>query len=148
MNTEQNKLKIQNASGVISAAYDYALKAIIEVVKENGGLIKTPAETGSRPTLYAFYEDYSGMMDKVAIHGIRWDEELGLTFCTDYMLSNYEVDNDYRFEYFYDFVEGDDAEHIQKALEDPAYFVEFDAYELQKEETIKSIISGLDSYLG
>lgn len=148
MDTELSKLKIQNASGVISAAYDYALKAIVEVVKGNGGLIKTPAESGGRPTLYAYYEDFEGLVYHRAIHGLRWDEENGLTICTDDMLENYQFDNDYCFEYFFDFVEGDDAEHIQKALEDPAYFVEFDAYELQKEETIKSIISGLDSYLG
>lgn len=147
MNNEVNKLKIQNASGVISAAYDYALKAIVEVVKENGGLIKTPAESGGRPTLYAHYEDFDGLVYNRAIHGLRWDEENGLTICTDDMLENYQYDNDYCFEYFFDFVEGDDAEHIQKALEDPAYFVEFDAHELQKEETIKSIISGLDCYL-
>lgn len=147
MNTEQNKLKIQNASGVISAAYDYALKAIVEVVKENGGLIKTPAETGARPTLYAYYEDFDGLVYRRAIHGLRWDEENGLTLCTDDMLENYQFDNGYCFEYFYDFVEGDDAEHIQKALEDPAYFVEFDAYELQKDETIASIVSGLEYYL-
>ena len=114
----EGKDKIQNASRNIIAAYDDALKAIIEVVKANGGLIKTPAETGGRPTLYAYYEDYSGMVKKVAIHGIRWDDELGLTLCTDDMLENYQFDNDYCFEYFYDFVEGDDAEHIQKALEE------------------------------
>lgn len=148
MDNEVNKLKIKNASGVISAAYDYALKAIVEVVKENGGLIKTPAETGARPTLYAFYEDYSGAVNKVAIHGIRWDEENGLTICTDDMLENYQFDNDYCFEYFYDFVEGDDRQHLENALNDPAYFVEMDKYDLVRDETIKSIVSGLDSYLG
>lgn len=148
MDNEVNKLKIKNASGVISAAYDYALKAIVEVVKDNGGLIKTPAESGGKPTLYAYYEDFDGLVYHRAIHGLRWDEENGLTICTDDMLENYEFDNDYCFEYFFDFVEGDDAEHIQKALNDPAYFVEFDAHGLQKEETIKSIVNGLDSYLG
>ena len=148
MDTELNKLKIKNASGVISAAYDYALKAIVEVVKANGGLIKTPAETGARPTLYAYYEDFDGLVYNRAIHGLRWDEENGLTICTDDMLENYQFDNDYCFEYFYDFVEGDDAEHIQKALEDPAYFVEMDTPSLVRDETIKSIVSGLDSYLG
>ena len=144
----EGKDKIQNASRNIIAAYDDALKAIIEVVKANGGLIKTPAEPSSRPTLYAYYEDYSSMVDKVAIHGIRWDDELGLTLCTDEMLENYQFDKGYYFEYFYDFVVGDDAEHIQKALEDPAYFVEMDKYNLVRDETIKSIISGLDCYLG
>ena len=139
--------KIQNANRSIRAAYDDALKAIIEVVKANGGLIKTPAETGARPTIYAYYEDFDGLVYRRSIHGLRWDEENGLTICTDDMLENYQFDNNYCFEYFYDFVEGDDAEHIQKALEDPAYFVEFDAYDLQKDETIASIVSGLEYYL-
>jgi hypothetical protein len=143
----EGKDKIQNANRSIRAAYDDALKAIIEVVKANGGLIKTPAETGARPTLYAYYEDFDGLVYRRSIHGLRWDEENGLTICTDDMLENYQFDNDYCFEYFYDFVEGDDAEHIQKALEDPAYFVEFDAYDLQKDETIASIVSGLEHYL-
>lgn len=143
----EGKDKIQNANRSIRAAYDDALKAIIEVVKANGGLIKTPAETGARPTIYAYYEDFDGLVYRRSIHGLRWDEENGLTICTDDMLENYQFDNDYCFEYFYDFVEGDDAEHIQKALEDPAYFVEFDAYDLQKDETIASIVSGLEYYL-
>ena len=143
----EGKDKIQNANRSIRAAYDDALKAIVEVVKANGGLIKTPAETGARPTLYAYYEDFDCLVYRKAIHGLRWDEENGLTICTDDMLENYQFDNGYYFEYFYDFVEGDDAEHLQKALENPAYFVEFDAYDLQRDETIKSIISGLESYL-
>ena len=143
-----SKLKIQNASGVISAAYDYALKAIVEVVKANGGLIKTPAETGARPTLYAYYEDFDGLVYHRAIHGLRWDEENGLTICTDDMLENYQFDNGYCFEYFYDFVEGDDAKHLENALNDPAYFVKMDKYDLIRDDTIKSIINGLDSYLG
>lgn len=144
----EGKDKVQNASLNIRAAYDDALKAIVEVVKANGGLIKTPAEPSSRPTLYAYYEDYSGMVDKVAIHGIRWDDELGLTLCTDEMLENYQFDKGYYFEYFYDFVEGDDRQHLENALNDPAYFVEMDKYDLVRDETIKSIISGLDCYLG
>ena len=143
----EGKDKIQNASLNIRVAYDDALKAIVEVVKANGGLIKTPAEPSSRPTLYAYYEDYSGMVDKVAIDGIRWDDELGLTLCTDEMLENYQFDKGYYFEYFYDFVEGDDAEHIEDALNDAAYFVEFDKYGLHREETIMSIVAGLPFYL-
>ena len=141
------KDKIHNASVFLASAYDEALKVIIEVVKNNDGLIKTPAETGSRPTLYAFYEDFDGLVYKKAIHGLRWDDELGLTICTDDMLENYQYDTKYTFEYFYDFVEGDDAEHIQKVLDDPAYFVEWDAYDLVKDDTLKSIINGLEYYM-
>lgn len=145
MNNEVNKLKIKNASGVISAAYGYALKAIIEVVKANGGLIKTPASS-DKPTLYAYYEDFDEHGYHRAIHGLRWDEENGLTLCTDDMLENYQFDNQYYFDYFYDF-DGSDAEEIEKVLGDPAYFVSIDDYKGLKNETIMSIISGLDSYL-
>lgn len=140
------KDKLHNASVILSDAYDNAYKAIVEVVKANGGLIKTPAETGSRPCLYAFYEDFDGLVYKRGIHGLRWDDELGLTICTDDMLDNYQFDEGYTFEYYYDFVD-DDAIHIQKVLDNPAYFVEWDSYDLVKDDTIKSIISGLEFYL-
>lgn len=142
----EGKDKIQNASLNIRAAYDDALKAIVEVVKANGGLIKTPAESGGRVTLNAYYEDFDGLVYTKAIHGLRWDEENGLTICTDEMLDNYQYDNQYFFEYYFDF-EGDDAVHFEKAIEDPAYFVEFDKYGLHREETIMSIVAGLPSYL-
>ena len=148
MNNETNKRKIQNASDIVRAAYDSALKAIIEVVKDNGGLIKTPAESG-KPFMYAVYEDegsFEGMTYEVAIHGLRWDEENGLTLCTDSMLDNYQYDNDYCFDYYYDFAD-EDADELNKVLEDPAYFFPLDDYRCLKEQTIRNIILGLDSYL-
>ena len=126
-------------------AYDNALKEIIEVVKANGGLIKTPAAS-DKPTLHAFFEDFDGLINHQTIHGLRWDEELGLTLCTDDMLDSYQFDNDYTFDYYFDFVERD-AEELEKALADPAYFVEFGDYDMVREETIKSIVDGLESYL-
>jgi hypothetical protein len=134
--------KIKAINNSFNEIYDNALKAIIEVVKANGGFIDTKASTLA-PTLYAFYEDFDCNIYRTAIHGLRWDDELGLTLCTDEMLENYQYDKGYCFEYFYDFVEGDDAEHIEDALNDTAYFIEFDGHNLQKNETIQSIISGL-----
>lgn len=145
-NDMEGKEKIKAINESINETYEKALQAIIEVVKANGGLIKTPAETGGingRPTLYAFYEDFDGLIYCKAIHGLRWDDELGLTLCTDDMLDNYQYDHQYYFEYYYDFVEGNDAEELEKALNDPTYFAKFDASDLQKRETIESIISGL-----
>ena len=134
--------KINAINNSFNEIYDNALKAIIEVVKANGGFIDTKASTLA-PTLYAFYEDFDCNIYRTAIHGLRWDDELGLTLCTDEMLENYQYDKGYCFEYFYDFVEGDDAEHIEDALKDPTYFIEFEHPNLQKNETIQSIISGL-----
>ena len=141
----EGKDKIQNANRSIRAAYDDALKAIIEVVKANGGLIKT-LPSSDKPTIYAYYDAFDGTEYHQAIHGLRWDDELGLTLCTDAMLENYQFDNDYCFEYFFDF-DGEDAVQIEKVLNDPAYFVEMDKYELIRNETISSIIGGLEYYL-
>ena len=125
----------------INEAYDQ----IVFVVKECGGLLKTPAAS-DKPTLYATYEDFDGRKSETAIQGLRWDDELGLTICTNDMLDNYQYDNDYTFEYYFDF-EGEDLEHLNKALEDAAYFVEFDKYDLVRVPTILSIINGIGEYL-
>ena len=138
---------ITDALHELRSAYDKAYDKIVEVVKANGGFIKTPAESGGRLTLNAYYEDFDGLVYTKSIHGLRWDEEKGLTICTDEMLDNYQYDNQYFFEYYFDFVEGDDAVHFKKAIEDPTYFVEFDKYGLHRDETIKSILAGLPSYL-
>ena len=126
------------------AIYD-AYNQIVYIVKECGGLLKTPAAS-DKPTLYATYEDFDGRKSETAIQGLRWDDDLGLTICTNEMLDNYQFDNGYNFEYYFDF-EGEDLEHLNKALEDAAYFVEFERYELQRVPTILSIINGIGEYL-
>ena len=125
----------------IADAYEY----IIRVVNEYGGALKTPASS-DKTHLYAFYEDYEGRQVAVAIQGLRWDDELGLCICTNDMLDNYQFDNDYCFEYYFDF-EGEDLENLNKALDDPAYYVVFDQYDLLFSETVRAIIGGLADYL-
>lgn len=132
-------------SNLIGKVLGETLTEIEDIVKACGGMLETPAETG-KETLYAYYEDFDGKISSVAIHGLRWDDELGLTLCTDDMLNNYQVDTGYCFEYFYDF-EGEDLENLGKALADPAYFVEMDKYDLVRDYTAMSIIKGLPDYL-
>jgi len=135
----------------IKKAIDDAYEQIVAVVKECGGLLKTPASS-DKMTLYAFYESAgsrdiaNAATEAVAIQGLRWDDELGLCICTNDMLDNYQYDNDYQFEYYFDF-EGDDLENLNKALDDPAYFVEFDKYDLVYTDTVMSIIGGIADYL-
>jgi hypothetical protein len=135
----------------IKKAIDDAYEQIVTVVKECGGLLKTPASS-DKMTLYAFYESAgsrdiaNAATEAVAIQGLRWDDELGLCICTNDMLDNYQYDNDYQFEYYFDF-EGDDLENLNKALDDPAYFVEFDKYDLVYTDTVMSIIGGIADYL-
>ena len=131
----------------IDESIEDAYNSLCVLVKENGGLIKTPAAS-DKATLYAVYEDaaFFNKTLQVAIHGIRYDEELGLTICTDDMLDNYQFDNYYSFQCYLDF-EGEDLENLEKALADPAYFVEFDKYDLLRVPTILSILNGIGDYL-
>ena len=131
--------------GSIDKALDDAYEQIISVVKECGGVLKTPAST-DKITLYAFYESFDGKTEGVTIQGLRWDDELGLCICTNDMLDNYQFDTGYQFEYYYDF-EGEDLENLNKVLDDPAYYVEFDKYDLLYSETVRSIIGGIGDYL-
>lgn len=129
----------------IDKALDNAYEQIIFVVKECGGVLKTPAQDG-KITLYAFYEDYDGRTKTENIHGLRWDDELGLCICTDSMLENYTFDTGYGFENYRNF-EGQDAVELDKMLDDMAYYVEFDKYDLVYADTVRSIIGGIGDYL-
>ena len=135
----------------INKALDNAYEQIITIVKECGGVLKTPASS-DKITLYAFYESVgsrdlaNAASEAVAIQGLRWDDELGLCICTNDMLDNYQFDTGYMFEYYYDFA-GEDLENLNKALDGPSYYVEFDKYDLLYADTIRSIIGGIGDYL-
>lgn len=130
----------------IDNALDNAYETIITIVKECGGVIKTPASS-DKITLYAHYEsDGIRASEAVPIQGLRYDEELGLCICTNDMLDNYQFDTGYQFEYYFDFKDKD-AEELDKLLDNPAYYVEFDLYDLMYADTIRSIIGGLPDYL-
>ena len=153
MNVKMELLKrgCEYKNEAIKKAIDDAYEQIVTVVKDCGGLLKTPASS-DKMTLYAFYESAgsrdiaNAATEAVAIQGLRWDDELGLCICTNDMLDNYQYDNDYQFEYYFDF-EGEDLENLNKALDDPAYFVEFDKYDLVYTDTVMSIIGGIADYL-
>jgi hypothetical protein len=131
----------------INGEIEAAFNLICDIVKEKGGLLKTIQYPEKTP-LYAYYSD--SLVDtriiRENIHGLRWDDELGLTICTDSMLENYTFDTGYGFEDFTNF-EGEDLENLEKVLADPAYFVEFDKYDLNRIETILGLIAGLPCYL-
>ena len=135
----------------IDNALDNAYETIIAIVKECGGVLKTPAAS-DKITLYAFYESVgsrdlaNAASEAVAIQGLRWDDELGLCICTNDMLDNYQYDTGYCFDYYYDFAD-EDLDNLNKALDDPSYYVEFDKYDLLYADTVRSIIGGIGDYL-
>lgn len=148
---EAYKMLCANCEQAINKALDNAYEQIIYIVKECGGVLKTPASS-DKITLYAFYESAgsrdlaNAASEAVVIQGLRWDDELGLCICTNDMLDNYQYDSQYYFANYFDF-EGKDLENLNKALDDPAYYVEFDKYDLLYSETIRSIIGGIGDYL-
>ena len=135
----------------INRALDTAYETIITIVKECGGVLKTPASS-DKITLYAFYESTgsrdiaNAASEAVAIQGLRWDDELGLCICTNDMLDNYQFDTGYQFDYYFDF-KGEDVKELDKVLDDPAYYVEFDKYDILYSETVRAIIGGIGDYL-
>lgn len=153
MNVKMELLKrgCEYKNEAIQKAIDNAYEQIVTVVKECGGVLKIPAAS-DKITLYAFYESAgsrdiaNAATEAVAIQGLRWDDELGLCICTNDMLDNYQYDTGYQFEYYFDF-EGEDLENLNKALDDSAYFVEFDKYDLVYADTVMSIIGGIADYL-
>lgn len=144
-----SKLTFKDAlSGIskrIDEWVDEGLTTIIQLVQANGGFLKTP-QSDDKPDLTAFYEDFEGLTYKRAIQGLHYDEELGLCLCTNDMLDNYQYDTGYQFEYYWNF-EGQDLVELNKALDDAAYYVEWDKYDLVKTDTLLSLIHGLPAYL-
>ena len=145
MVSETYKQQAAAAKIKIDSALNEAYEFIIDVVKAKGGYLKTVAEPG-KPIIHAYYEDWDGKVDETTIHGLRYDDELGLCICTNDMLDNYQFDTDYEFEYYFDFA-GKDLEEVNKALDDDAYYVEFDKYDLVNTPTVISIINGIQDYL-
>ena len=146
---ENTKLAYRDGLDAIGRRIDEWIEegkqTIIALVKENGGFLKTP-QCDEKPHLYAFYEDFDGLTYKQAIQGLHYDEELGLCLCTNDMLDNYQFDTGYQFEYYWNF-EGQDLVELNKALDDAAYYVEFDKYDLLFSETVRAIIVGIGDYL-
>lgn len=139
---------IHYANEALHNALNKAYEDICDIVRGNGSFFKTASTDGQNRTaiIATYYDVRNGRVYRERIHGLRWDSELGLTLCTDDMLENYQFDNEYYFEKFFDF-EGKDAVEIEKVLADPAYFVEFDTYDLNPTETIISILGGLQDYV-
>jgi len=151
INTEVLKAFCAYKNDAIKKAIDDAYETIVTAVQNCGGVLKTPASS-DKMTLYAFYECAgspdiaNAATEAVAIQGLRWDDELGLCICTNDMLDNYQYDTGYQFESYFDF-EGEDLENLSKVLDDPAYYVEFDKYDLIYTDTVMSIIEGIADYL-
>lgn len=144
-----NKERASEAYNNLFNAFEQAERDLIEIIKREGGIIRTP--NGSDvPTLHCFV-DYNADMDynttqSIPIQAIAYDENEGLMVLTNDELRNYEYDEDYEFEYFYDY-EGEDKKRYDEATKDLTYFRVLDDGYTAVRETIYSILCGLMVYL-
>ena len=99
----------------INKALFDAEEQIITILKECGGMLKTPACWGC--VMYAFFQDYIGTRTSEIVYGLRYDEENGISICTTSMLENYMYDTGYVFSDCHDF-NGKDAEELEKVLDE------------------------------
>ena len=82
-------------------------------------------------------------------HFLWYPEDYGPDFWNDCgvdYIDNYTFDTGYTFENYCNF-EGKDAEEVNKMLDDAAYYVEFDKYDLVYAPTVRAIIGGIGDYI-
>lgn len=142
-NTELHE-RVINAFDLLKTARDNAINTLAEIIRNAGGFIPT-LQTTDKPRLVAFQDFGDGEIVVVTIYGLREYEGEVFLFTRD-NLDNYEYENGYNFEYTYDF-QGEDLEHINKALSDLANFSSIYDDCVLRSATIYSILAGLENYL-
>lgn len=137
-------LKIKTIKKKLKKANEKALILLTELVKERGGFVATlPCD--SKPTLMAVM-DYSGELEYSKIYGLRYVPGEGLIICNDDMIKNYEYDEGYLFDYLHNF-QGKDLEEVKKLLSREEYFINIEDETVLLEQTLRSILDNLTSYI-
>jgi len=142
--------KAQSALGNFMSARLEAQNALIEIVKEKGGFISTiPTHDKCEIRVMRAVDSYDCSEDTTkseTVFGFRYIENEGLFICTETCLENYEYDHLYDFFSFIAPDEGD-VENINKALEDLAYYENFDNDEFIKSTSLISILGSIAQYI-
>ena len=131
-------------------ARDVTENVLIQIVKEHGNFIPLIPDAKKLDVLLMksveSYDCAQNNSEMEQIFGLRYVEGEGLFVCTETCLENYEYDNEYDF---FSFVEPDegDIEHMNKALEDLAYYVSFDEDYIIKSTSLISILASIGEYL-
>lgn len=138
------KEKAQSAATKLISARKEAEQALIEIVKEHNGFIKTlPLNGDTFIKVTKCYDEYGSSLDMelVDVYGVRLNEdEDGITLCTSDSLVNYEFDNDIN-------VAPDDVEELEKMLSQPVYFEDLEGTTFLMSTSLISLLSGVCDYL-
>lgn len=149
---ERKDLKIiaQVALDEFMKAREIAKNCLIEIVKAHGNFIPLiPTENQIEVCIFVEKDSYDcavSEMESENIFGLRYVEGEGLFVCTETCLENYEYDNEYDFNGF-TALDDENIKHINKALDDLAYYVDFDEDYIVKSTSLISILSAIQYYL-
>ena len=138
------KEKAQSAATELMTARKKAEQALIEIVKEHEGFIKTlPPDGDSFIKVTKCYDEFGNNVDAelVDVYGIRLNEDEDcVTLCTSDTIMNYEFDNNVR-------VTPDNVEEIEKMLSQPEYFEDFEGTTFLMSTSLISLLMGVYDYL-
>lgn len=136
---------VDNTFKAINLANEMVRDTIIDVIGDFGLMKTIPNGEAPRVVATTIYDNGRGEETETeTIYGVRVFGSK-IYICTEASLSNYSYDNDYQFSSDY-FFEGEDLEHLEKCLDDEAYFIEVDNEEYFEQPTLMSILSALTSY--
>lgn len=131
-------------------AREVAKNALIQIVKEHNNFIPLiPTEDKIEVCVFREKDSYYcavSEMESENIFGLRYVDGEGLFVCTETCLENYEYDNDYDFNGLA-VLDDENIEHINKALDDLAYYVDFDDNNIVESTSLITILSGIQYYL-
>ena len=150
MDGKDLKIIAQVALDEFMKAREIAKNCLIEIVKAHGNFIPLIPD-GKKLDVFLMksvesYDCSQNNSEMEQIFGLRYVEGEGLFVCTETCLENYEYDNEYDF---FSFVEPDegDIQHMNKALEDLAYYISFDEDYIIKSTSLISILASIVEYL-
>ena len=141
--------KIQSLTKVINDTKDLLYNSLVEIVRANGGLIKTIPTLNVTRIVATTVEPYGNdeRLSTETIFGIREDKGV-LYLCTNSNVRDFEDDYDDGFSFISDYyVEDDELPEMEKCLSDWDYFSELNSESYLTQLTLESILYGLTDFI-
>jgi len=149
MDKNKTMEKIQSATKAIDDTMNLIYNTLVEIVRANGGLIKTIPTINVRRIVATTIEPYGDdeRISTETIFGIREDKGV-LYLCTNSNVENFESDRNDGFTFLCDiYLEEDEIPEMEKCLSDWDYFSELNTESYITQLTLESIIYGLPDFI-
>lgn len=137
--------KVQSLTKVINDTKNLLYNTLVEIVRANGGLIKTIPTVNVSRIVATTVEPYGDdeRFSTETIFGIREDKGF-LYICTNSNVEDFESDRDDGFTFLCDYyLDEDEIPEMEKCLSDWDYFSELNPESYLTQLTLESILYGL-----